>query len=587
MIKFLIKNHWRALVLAFCVGIIILLPTLLSIQKIGLDNFKGIYPMLSDDEDHYMAEVKEAYDGHFSMGNPYIKEYKETLYTQPPVGPAYYAIFAKVFNVSVGTATTINDFILPFIAVLLLYSLFFLITKSRKISLIFSAIFFISFISSFNRLVNPQLSFIFLLSGLCLIWLIVDKKYLKKELIKYNLLLSVIFGILIYIYPFYWMTIGVVYVLITSFRALIEKDFKYCLQNWIYFFIPAILWSVPFLLHAQKLFISPLFDETNLRNGFINTHIPGSFVNIAIMIICLPLVYLIWKLAKRERSWPETKLVFLGISLVLGGIILNWQNIITGKIIQFAPHFYPIEILFVCIILVISSLFIDIKKLSKYSLALLCLVVIFTSGIFYKQRGEILYALKIIVSPKDIGTTQNLGDVTTWLNDNTPGDSVAYVLGKDYIWAIPIYTRNNLYFNSNAGLSLMSDTELENRWVISRFFENIDENAVRKASREIWTNKFIETYQSKESRRKISEFITGNTYPETPLGDQSYIDRVLNAYNKYKNIGFEKAIKTYEVDYIVLDKSYEKYPEVVEKFKFYRFLTFLTQIGDTSIYKVN
>src|SRR3989338_8166289 len=509
MIKFLIKNHWRALVLAFCVGIIILLPTLLSIQKIGLDNFKGIYPMLSDDEDHYMAEVKEAYDGHFSMGNPYIKEYKETLYTQPPVGPAYYAIFAKVFNVSVGTATTINDFILPFIAVLLLYSLFFLITKSRKISLIFSAIFFISFTSSFNRLVNPQLSFIFLLSGLCLIWLIVDKKHSKKELIKYNLLLSVIFGILVYIYPFYWMTIGVVYVLLTSFRAIIE------------------------------------------------------------------------------RSWPETKLVFLGISLVLGGIILNWQNIITGKIIQFAPHFYPIEILFVCIILVISSLFIDIKKLSKYSLALLCLVVIFTSGIFYKQRGEILYALKIIVSPKDIGTTQNLGDVTTWLNDNTPGDSVAYVLCKDYIWAIPIYTRNNLYFNSNAGLSLMSDTELENRCVISRFFENIDENAVRKASREIWTNKFIETYQSKESRRKILKLIIGNAYPETPSGDQSYIDKVLNAYNKYKNIGFEKAIKTYEVDYIVLDKSYEKYPEVVEKFKFYRFLTFLTQIGDTSIYKVN
>ena len=581
-----IRKHWPAFILAILVGMTILLPTILSIEKLGKNNFKGIYPMLSDDEDHYLAEAREAYDGHLSMGNPYIKEYKTMPYTQPPLGAIFYDSVARLLHVSVPKAAEINDFLLPFFGVLMLYSFLYLLTKSKKISLGFSALFFISFLSTFNRPVNPQFSFIFLLAGLYFIWLIVENKHSAKKILIYNLSLAVIFGILVYVYPFYWMTIAVLYVLLTFSRALVEKDFRYLLKNWLCFLIPSFLFSIPFLLNAKRLVESPLFQEVNLRSGFISTHIPGSFVDVAIMFACLPAIYLINKLIK-NKSWSDKKIVFLGLSMVQAGIILNWQNIITGKTIQFPEHLYPVGILFVCIICAVSFLYIDIKKLSRNSMLLLGLVFLMIVSVLYKQRGEIIYAFQIIHSPKDISSTQGLYPVMDWLNKNTPPDSAIYALGDNYSWAIPIYTGDNLYFNSNAGLSLMSDTELENRWLIQNFFEKVDKKYIQENERAVITNKFIETYQSEESRRKILQFITDKNYPESVFPDSSYIDKTFNAYNGFHLLGFENAIKTYSVDYIVLDKSYLPSANLPEKFKSYKSFTLLVQIGDTLIYKVN
>ncbi len=593
MIQFSIKNHWPAFLLAVCVGLIILLPTVLSIKRLGPGNFKGIYPMFSDDEDHYLAEVKEVYDGHWGLGNPYLKENKIMPYTQPPLGPMYYAGFAKLFGISVPVAAGINDFLLPFVAVLLLYNFFFLLTQSKKISLSFSALFFIFFLSAFNRPVNPQLSLIFLLAGLYLVWLIVDRKYDTEKILTLNLLLSLAFGILVYISPFYWMTLVVLYVLLTFFRAWLEKNFKYCLKNWLCFFTPSFIWSIPFFLNVKKIIESSSFVETSLRSGFISTHVIGSFINVAIIFACLPIVYLVQKIslarpASAEATvWQSKKIVFLGYSLIISGIILNWQNVLTGKIIQFSPHFYPIIILFVFIISTVSWTYIDWKKFSKNSFTMLCFLLILLTAIFYKQKNEILYAFKIIHSPKNVSSVQTLSPIMDWLNNNTALDSTIYALGRDYSWAIPIYTYDNLYFNSNAGLSLMSDIEIENRWTIQHFFEPVNEKYIKDNAREIWTNKFIEVYQSLESRRTILQFITRKMYSETTLADDFYINRVLDADIKFKNIGFEKAIKTYAVDYVILDKSYNQYVDLAVKFKSYKSLTLLVKIGDTLIYKVN
>lgn len=585
MILSIIKKHWLAVLLGVVVGLVTILPTILSIERLEKAEFKGIYPMLSDDEDHYLTLAKEIYDGHISLGNAYLQEGKEMPYTQPPLGAAYYALFAKIFHISVPTAGVINDFLLPIFSVLLLYSLLWLLTQSKKISLSFSALFFIFFLSSFNRPVNPQVSFILLLAGLYFVFLIVWDKYELKKVRKYNLFLSIIFGVLVYIYPFYWMTIVVLYTLLTLSQAFIEKDFKYCFQNWLYFFIPAFILSIPYLWNIKKLIQSPFFNEVNLRSGFINTHIPGSYVDVAIMLACLPLVYLVGKLIPEGKSWYERKNVFIGYSLILTGIILNWQNVITGKTIQFPQHLYPLAVLSLCIITAMSFIFIDIKKIGKYSLSLLIFSFILLCSVFYEQKNASLQAFKIIYSPKDSSSLQKHSLVIDWLNKNTPKDSVIYALGKDYNWVIPIYTDDNLYFNTNAGLSLISDVELENRWVILHFFDPIDFNYIQNNEREIWTNKFIEKYQSLESRRKILELITGKTYPKTAMMDEIYVERVLNTYKNFYKIGFEKTLKIYTVDYIIVDES--QFAKHSQAFKSYNFLNFLIKIGDISIYKVN
>lgn len=576
-----VKKHWLALILALVIGATIVLPTILSIERIGPSNFKGIYPMFNGDEDFYLTLTREVYDGHYNLSNSYIKEYKTGPYLQPPLPEIIYSALTKFFNISVPTLAVFNDFFLPAISVLLLYGLFWKITQSKKLSLIFSGLFFLCFIYTFNRPINPQFGFIFLLTGLNLIWLIATGKYKTNKVLIYNASLSIVFGILVYAYPFYWMTLGVVYSIWTFFMAIAEKDFKYWIKNWLSFFIPAVVWSIPFVLNALKLSANPLFAEANLRFGFINTHIPGAFFNVFLMFLCIPVIYLL------KRFTQDKKVIFFGWALILGGIILNWQNVITGKILQFSPHFYPIVILFIFLIgaVVISKVSRDdFARLPKSFVVLLGTVLIIFSLTVYKQKGEILSLLEII-SLTDISVTQNMSPALTWLQDNTPVDSAVYALGKNYNWAIPIYTHNNIYFSGNASLSMMSDDELENRWVIQKFFEDVKRDDVY-GSREIWTNKFIDTYQSKESRRKILQFLTGKKYPETVLMEQKYVDTVLDKYAKFKKEGFEKALKTYEADYILVDFGDEKYKNLEGKFKQYKFLTLMVRLGSVSIFEV-
>lgn len=577
----IIKKHWPALILAFVVGTVIILPTILSIERVGPDNFKGIYPLFNGDEDFYLTQTREVYDGHFSLSNSFIKEYKSGPYLHPSLPEIIFSTLAKLFNISVPTMAVFNDFFLPAISVLLLYGLFWKITQSKKISLIFSGLFFLCFIYTFNRPINPQFGFIFLLAGLNLIWLIATGKYKTNKVLIYNFSLSVVFGILVYSYPFYWMTIGVVYAIWTFFIAVAEKDFRYWVKNWLSFFIPAVIWSIPFALNSLKLSANPLFAEANLRFGFINTHIPGAFFNVFLMFLCIPVIYLL------QRFTQDKKVVFFGWALILGGIILNWQNVITGKILQFSPHFYPIIILFIFLIggVVVSKINRDdFAGSPKSFVVLLGAVLIIFSLVVYKQKGEMLFLVETI-SPPDISALQNMSPALDWLDNNTPVDSAVYALGKNYNWAIPVYTHDNIYFISNAGLSMISDDEIENRWVIQKFFEEIKKDDIY-GSREIWNNKFVDAYQSKESRRKILQFITGKKYPETVLMDQKYVDTVLDKYAKFKKEGFEKALKTYEADYVLVDFGDERYKNLESKFNQYKFLTLSTKLGNISIFKV-
>ncbi len=579
-----IKKYWEAILLALAIGFVILLPTLLSIQKIGLSQFKGVYPVLSDDEDHYNTLTREVYDGHFKLSNPYLKEHKNDQHLFFPIPEIAGVFLAKVLGISVATMAVVNDFFLPAICVLLMYSLFLKVTGSKKSSIVLSSLFFLMFISTFNRPVSPQFHFIFLLWGLNLVWSIVTQKFEAKKSIRYNFLLAIVFGVLVYAYPFYWMTIGIVYTLWVILVAYKDKDYKYWLKGWLWFFVPAVVSMIPFLVNNFLTKSNPFFIENNLRMGFITTHIPGAFSNVAFMIWCLPIAYLYF------MAFKDKKTASLPGILIVSGVLLNWQNIIVGQTFQFPQHFYSVIVLFIFIIFGLSLQYFKEIRFKVFPIKTLIpafmFIVLFIS-ILNKQEGEILQTFKNISNPIDISRIEKFGGTLSWLNDNTPKDSTVYVLGEEINAHIPIYTHNNVYFLGNAGLSLISDIEVENRWAILHFFDKVDEKYIKEQERGIWTNKFLETYQSLESRRKILQLITGKTYPETDMGDKFYIERTLNSYKHFQDLGFEKAIKTYAVDYVIVDEYQAQYKGLPERLKSYKFLTFLQKIEDVSIYKVN
>ena len=134
---------------------------------------------------------------------------------------------------------------------------------------------------------------------------------------------------------------------------------------------------------------------------------------------------------------------------------------------------------------------------------------------------------------------------------------------------------------------MISDDELENRWVIQNFFSpNIDREYVEKHSVEIWANKFIEQYQSQANRNKIISFFIGTKQAEAEFIPQEYINRVLAKVNFYKTLGFGKSLKQYSVDYILLDTNDAEYGYLAETLKQMPFLALVASIENHLIFKV-
>ena len=99
--------------------------------------------------------------------------------------------------------------------------------------------------------------------------------------------------------------------------------------------------------------------ETARRMGLIDTHWPGAFYNTFPVVCALILVVF-----ARKMIINKTKLYF--IYLVLGtGLLINWQNLITGKYVFFSVHYLQPSYLFVIIALGILLSEIKFSKQQK------------------------------------------------------------------------------------------------------------------------------------------------------------------------------------------------------------------------------
>lgn len=271
--------------------------------------------------------------------------------------------------------------------------------------------------------------------------------------------------------------------------------------------------------------------------------------------------------------------------------MLNWQNVITGKYLLFSSHYYPATVLFAFLIFAVcakflADSFLEKNKIDIKRLAVIIFMIVLFAAVAYRQKSDIRGAYLNIVCPPDISSRQSLMPVADWLNKNTPKDSAIYALGSSYEWLIPVYTQDNVYWHSYAGFYLISDEELENRWVVQNFFNNVTEKFITSDRGNIWAQKFVDARLNKEVRRKIMQFITGKTYPETALMDQAHIDRVLEKSQQFKKMGFEKALKIYAADYVLLDLNDKRYASLAGQFGKYGFLEWVANIGSVVIFRV-
>ena len=179
--------------------------------------------------------------------------------------------------------------------------------------------------------------------GLWLIWKIYISDFNKKAL-KYHFWFSVVFSVLFYIYPHFWTLIAL-YGVSVLFKTIRNRRWKEGMQGLVVFSSFSILFCSYYFYNLFLALKDPAYMETARRMGLIDTHWPGAFYNTFPVVCALILVVF-----ARKMIINKTKLYF--IYLVLGtGLLINWQNLITGKYVFFSVHYLQPSYLFVIIAL--------------------------------------------------------------------------------------------------------------------------------------------------------------------------------------------------------------------------------------------
>lgn len=577
-------SHWPILITALFIAFLVVWPTIFSVSKIGWQNWRGIYPVFNEDEIYYLAMTREVADGHLGLGNAFIAEHKNEPFLQPPLAEWFFAGLSKISGISVPGVFAVSDFALTFIIVFVIYWLFYNVARSRRVAFCLSAFFCLVFLNAFGRPINPQFSFVWLVLGLIIIWRIAGDENNLKVILKNNSLLVLFFGILLYVYLYYWTALIVVYGLVLLFKV---RDWGWAasFKSAAVFGLGAVVMGLPYLFNQIKALSNPFYGETSLRMGLLSIHWPGGFVNVALLVLALALLYLMKNRISRQQF-------SFSLALLLGGVALNWQNIITGKYLQFSSHYYQVTVLFVLLALAmfLAGFWRQVSLKEKKALIFLFGVLLILAFIFYRQANEIKAAFHSLRggSLENMFKYQQMADVFDWLNKETARDSVVLSLSEEYSALLPIYTSNNLYSYGYAGCHLILDDEIEDRWVRQKFFlDNISADYIRDNQRVLWLNKFIDKYQNKKIRNQIIGWLTGRKIAEPVLLPDLYVDRVLAKYNEVKKENPETALKKYKIDYILLDTKAKQYTETEKKLNSYRFVKPVAKMGNNIIYKVN
>ncbi|KND48425.1 MAG: hypothetical protein AB200_01700 [Parcubacteria bacterium C7867-005] len=533
-----IKNNKLVLIIALLVSLLVVSPHLIFLQKTG-PAFQGVYQSFSDDEVYYQARIAEVLRGNWSIGNPYIKEHQADPFLQPPVAEWIVAILVWITGLSVPVVTIIGDVFFVFFGFLFLFIIFKRITKKKTLSLVYTSIFFLLFVSTFGRPVSPQVTIFFLFAGLLLIYDIYfgqDGVGSRKR--NLHLFFGLVVGLSLFISPYYWTTLLVLY----GLTSLSKKAL---------WFLPTFL-PLGFLYGVFTLRSSDFsgYTDAMARFGLFNSHFPGSYTSIVLGLLTLIILLFARKILSQKDWW-------LSLCFVASIFILNWQNIITGQVIQFSSHYLLVTILFILFVLAIIHKTLIDKMFDRriFSAGVVLLIVL-----FFVQLGEFEGLCNSTFHQKISSDLQEKKEVFDWLNQNTPKDSVVLTLGGDFDFLLPVYTHNNVYYNLYATLSVMPDSETENRWLLQNLFNpQIDATYITQHQRDFWMNRYIDSYYSKENRRKISASLTGDEYvPETQISPD-LINDLFKRFKEYKSQPPITAIQTYNLDYVILSKEYPHY----------------------------
>lgn len=530
----LLRCHWAAITCAVVFATLLMAPFISSRISLGSE-FHSIEPVTADDEAFYLSRVREVLDGYPTIGNSYLAEHKDA-YPQQLFVPEYVlAQLTRITNLAVPQARIAIACFLGMLAFLSFYYISAAISGS-KIFALFSSIFFFFglYPGVIMRPVSPQFNIVFWLLAIAAAWHLTGEHITRRLLV----IAAIAIGVLFYIYPYYW-TWFVVFLLVLSGLYLFWER-RHAIVCLIILASSCVLGSG----YAVLTFIasrSPEYTETMTRLGMITTRFPSGAMVLIITGIGLAILFL---LIRHHLIVCNRNTLFF-IAAFLASIIVVNQHIVTGKNFEFSNH-YTMQTVTVAIF---ASGFVLRHLMYKWRRYILVAGVILVTGFVIFSCGKIFVASTAVSA--NMVYRQDYAEIFQWLNAHAADDSVVYA-NDDLSYWIPVYTSKNVFFSRNAGFFLVSDAELEKRFLAQHFFDNIDEKLIREQERALVGVRYVDQIGHVRQQNKLRRLLGMGLLPE-PSFPEIEVQRILKAGHAVQKNSFKQALQPYDANYFIWD----------------------------------
>ncbi|MBU0614425.1 hypothetical protein KJ766_04080 [Patescibacteria group bacterium] len=531
------RNHRMAILLAVVFGMLMALPFLFYPFQIGTV-YNGIDRIVADDTLYYLARIRDVMDGHYSISNPYYWEHKNGLPNQLFLVEIFLGAIYKTIHLSVFQGFVATTIVASVLAFLLVYAICFQIVHSRVVALAVSALLFIGFSPTYlMRPVSPQMNILFWLSFV-LILIIFSKQPHRWKWIG---LLALSFGILFYVYPYYWTHGVITFSLIGISYWFIDRLRFGRLAT---AFICGCIIAIPYIILTVVTFRLPYYSETLERIGIISSHDPSGINILFIVTVVILIGFFAWK---KRVFILDYEAVVLGSLLLAVAIAVN-QQIITGKNLHFASHYYDLAIfsgVFCLLKIWKSGEEIILRKIGINAFISVFIFVFIAMG-FNTYFSMLMNGYVIDAS------SQRYGEVLRWMNANVPRDSV--VLADQSLSSfIPVYTSGNVFFEGNAGLYILSDKEVADRFIIGNMlYVPVTSSFIQTQERAIFGLHYV-VVNGHIHQMNLLRGLLRLPMQKIESADGAVIN-VSQRAQELQSFGFTKAVQDYHLDYIVWDR---------------------------------
>lgn len=532
-----IRAHRWGIAFAIFFGLLMALPYIIFPWQIG-DSYHGIGRIIADDTFFYLARIRDAMDGYLNLASPYLWEHKAGLPHQLFFVEDALGLFYRALRLDILSGFILTTGIASALVALLTYAIAYTISHSSKRAVLLTAFLFIGlFPLAFFRPISPQTNMLFWLAQIYIL-LLCAVKPMTARLVAAN---ALAFGLLFYVYPYYWMHLAVVYVLFIAYLWFADRARAKLIGLSV---IGGSVLAIPYLVLNYMESRLPEFGEIVVRMGMVQTHMPGSLDVLMSVGICVIVSALLWK----EGIRPMIGTIFLAISTVSVAIATN-QQVITGRDVFFSSHFRDIGIFSSAFLLIAlaPAIFARMKHPRRWLIGTVVMMLVVIGG------GMKAYAVTIVSVSEQSMRMQAYGPVIDWLNAHAPKDAVVYA-NEELSQVIPVYTSANIFFSNQINLSLVSDAESMRRFVYNNYFASFTPEMIAKNERSVFTLRYIAQAGKMRQGNKLRRLLGMDPIPFEVLPEERVQDATRKANEIRQSSDVSAAWREFRVDYILWDR---------------------------------